>query len=92
MKRLRGIRANASRMSHAELDNAPELDIGNPLELGGQYAELLPPLPAHQRARRLLRHRPPPCRLHLGIMPRRVARSYGADDASRGYSGASQQS
>jgi S-methylmethionine-dependent homocysteine/selenocysteine methylase len=38
--RLRGLRANASRMSHAELDNAPELDIGNPFELGGQYAEL----------------------------------------------------
>ena len=26
--------------SHAELDNAPELDIGDPLELGGQYADL----------------------------------------------------
>lgn len=41
MKRIRGIRANSSRCSHAELDNAPELDIGDPLELGGQYAELL---------------------------------------------------
>ena len=41
MKRIRGIRANSSRLSHAELDNAPELDIGDPLELGGQYAELL---------------------------------------------------
>ena len=40
MKRIRGIRANSSRASHAELDNAPELDIGDPLELGGQYAEL----------------------------------------------------
>jgi S-methylmethionine-dependent homocysteine/selenocysteine methylase len=40
-KRIRGIRANSSRCSHAELDNAPELDIGDPLELGGQYAELL---------------------------------------------------
>jgi S-methylmethionine-dependent homocysteine/selenocysteine methylase len=40
IKRLRGLRANSSRMSHAELDNAPELDIGDPLELGGQYAEL----------------------------------------------------
>ena len=39
-KRIRGIRANSSRCSHAELDNAPELDIGDPLELGGQYAEL----------------------------------------------------
>ncbi len=41
LQRLRGLRANASRMSHAELDNAPELDIGDPLELGGQYAEML---------------------------------------------------
>jgi len=41
IERLRGLRANASRMSHAELDNAPELDVGNPFELGGQYADLL---------------------------------------------------
>jgi len=40
IKRMRGIRANSSCLSHAELDNAPELDIGDPLELGGQYAEL----------------------------------------------------
>jgi S-methylmethionine-dependent homocysteine/selenocysteine methylase len=40
-KRLRGLRANSSRCSHAELDNAPELDIGDPHELGGQYAEFL---------------------------------------------------
>src|SRR5262245_15615498 len=40
-KRLRGLRANSSRCSHAELDNATELDIGDPQELGGQYAEFL---------------------------------------------------
>jgi len=45
VKRLRGLRANSSRMSHAELDNAPELDIGNPQELGGQYAQLIRRLP-----------------------------------------------
>jgi homocysteine S-methyltransferase len=39
-KRMRGLRANSSRLSHAELDNAPDLDIGDPLELGRQYAEL----------------------------------------------------
>src|SRR6478736_573361 len=44
-KRLHGIRANSSRCSHAELDNAPELDIGDPRELGGQYAELTRRLP-----------------------------------------------
>src|SRR5262249_20620946 len=41
IKRLRGVRANSSCRSHAELDNSPELDIGNPTELGAQYAELL---------------------------------------------------
>ena len=40
MKRLRGLRANSSRRSHAELDNSPELDIGNPVELGAQYSDL----------------------------------------------------
>ncbi len=38
--RLRGIRANASRSSHAELNESPALDIGNPQELGHQYAAL----------------------------------------------------
>jgi homocysteine S-methyltransferase len=41
MMRLRGLRANSSRRSHAELDNAPELDDGNPEELGAQYGDLL---------------------------------------------------
>jgi homocysteine S-methyltransferase len=41
VKRMRGLRANSSRRSHAELDSAPELDIGDPHELGGEYAELL---------------------------------------------------
>lgn len=40
VNRLRGIRANSSRCSHAELDNSPELDMGDPIELGGQYADL----------------------------------------------------
>lgn len=40
MQRVRGIRANASRCSHAELDNAEALDFGDPAELGQQYAEL----------------------------------------------------
>ena len=38
--RIRGLRANASRKSHAELNDSAELDIGDPAELGGQYAEL----------------------------------------------------
>jgi homocysteine S-methyltransferase len=40
MRRLRGIRANASRKSHAELDNSTELDAGDPRELGEMYKEL----------------------------------------------------
>jgi homocysteine S-methyltransferase len=40
LDRLGGLRANASRMSHAELNDAPELDIGDPAELGRQYAAL----------------------------------------------------
>jgi len=40
VQRIRGIRANASCMSHAELDQAEELDDGSPVELGGQHREL----------------------------------------------------
>ncbi len=47
VERIRGLRANASRMSHAELDNAPELDAGNPVELGHQYASLKKELLRH---------------------------------------------
>jgi len=43
--RIKGIRANASRLSHAELDEAEELDPGNPAELGADYAELMSILP-----------------------------------------------
>ena len=43
--RIRGLRANASRRSHAELDEATELDDGNPLELGSEYRDLLDLLP-----------------------------------------------
>jgi S-methylmethionine-dependent homocysteine/selenocysteine methylase len=38
--RIRGLRANASTKSHAELDQATELDVGNPVELARQYREL----------------------------------------------------
>ena len=40
VKRVRGIRANASRRSHAELNEAPDLDEGNPAELGAEYRAL----------------------------------------------------
>ena len=38
--RLRGLRANASMRSHAELDAAPDLDIGDPTDLGRRYHAL----------------------------------------------------
>jgi S-methylmethionine-dependent homocysteine/selenocysteine methylase len=45
LERVRGIRANASRMSHEELDAAEELDEGNPDELAEQYRALRDRLP-----------------------------------------------
>lgn len=44
--RLRGIRANASKLSHAELDEAETLDEGDPSELAAAYRDLSERLPA----------------------------------------------
>lgn len=40
IERIGGIRANASVLSHAELDESTEVDAGNPQELGSQYRYL----------------------------------------------------
>ena len=40
IKRLRGIRANASMRSHAELETMTSLDVGDTAELACQYADL----------------------------------------------------
>jgi S-methylmethionine-dependent homocysteine/selenocysteine methylase len=45
-ERIRGLRANASTKSHAELDEATELDEGDPADLGARYAALSTKLPA----------------------------------------------
>lgn len=45
LARIHGVRANASTMSHAELDVAEELDDGDPDDLGRRYAGLLERLP-----------------------------------------------
>lgn len=45
LHRIGGLRANASMRSHAELDEATELDAGNPAELASQYCALRPRLP-----------------------------------------------
>jgi homocysteine S-methyltransferase len=44
--RIRGLRANASTKSHAELDEATDLDDGDPEDLGDRYAALRGQLPA----------------------------------------------
>ena len=44
--RIGGIRANASRLSHAELDAAEELDEGEPEEFGALHRQFLSLLPS----------------------------------------------
>jgi S-methylmethionine-dependent homocysteine/selenocysteine methylase len=41
VRRIRGLRANASQRSHQELNESPDLDAGNPVELGRQYRDLV---------------------------------------------------
>jgi S-methylmethionine-dependent homocysteine/selenocysteine methylase len=45
VRRLGGLRANASTKSHAELDAAEELDDGDPLDLGARYRALRDRMP-----------------------------------------------
>ena len=45
VERVRGVRANASRRSHKELDESTDLDAGNPAELGAAYVQLRERLP-----------------------------------------------
>ena len=82
LERIRGVRANASRMSHAELDEAEELDDGDPGELA---AEL--PRPARAAAephaslggccgtdhRHIAAHRGRLARARLALADRRLA-------------------
>ena len=45
-ERIRGVRANASRLSHAELDEMESLDSGDPEELANEYAALRERMPS----------------------------------------------
>jgi homocysteine S-methyltransferase len=45
-ERIGGLRANASAKSHAELDDAQELDEGDPAALGAEHSALRPRLGA----------------------------------------------
>ncbi len=44
-RRIHGLRCNASRLSHAELDECEELDDGDPQELAGQYKSITKTMP-----------------------------------------------
>ncbi|MBY3153883.1 homocysteine methyltransferase [Rhizobium laguerreae] len=46
VKRISGIRANASTMSHEQLDNSETLDAGDPEDLGRHYRKLIDRMPA----------------------------------------------
>jgi len=46
--RIGGLRANASTLSHAELDEMEQLDAGDPVDLARRYVELRSQLPALQ--------------------------------------------
>ncbi|WHO72319.1 homocysteine S-methyltransferase family protein [Rhizobium sp. BT03] len=45
LKRISGIRANASTMSHEQLDNSETLDAGDPADLGRRYRKLIDRMP-----------------------------------------------
>jgi homocysteine S-methyltransferase len=44
-RRIHGIRCNASRKSHAELDESETLDAGDPVELAGEYIDIRTKMP-----------------------------------------------
>ena len=44
-RRIRGLRCNASRQSHAELDECETLDDGNPAEMAQQYKAIVTNMP-----------------------------------------------
>jgi S-methylmethionine-dependent homocysteine/selenocysteine methylase len=45
VSRVRGLRANASQLSHAELDASTDLDVGDPAQLASEHRSLLTRLP-----------------------------------------------
>ena len=59
-RRVRGLRANASRRSHAELDASTDLDAGDPRDAGRGLPRAATQAAGAHRRRRLLRHGSPP--------------------------------
>jgi hypothetical protein len=70
VRRIRGVRANASRCSHAELNESTELDDGNPTEFGEQVQELRSKRPSPDNSWWLLRNGRSPCRRCLSFLRR----------------------
>ena len=66
LSRIEGLRPNASRMSHAELDEAPGARRGRPGRPRGAHGRSPRPPAQPARRRRLLRHRQPPRRRAVG--------------------------
>ena len=75
--RLRGFRANASPLSHAELDDSETLDIDDLAEFGALFADVRRARSEHQRPRWVLWHGRAP---HRG--DRRGCRALGSGLAS----------
>ena len=69
-ERIHGLRVNASTLSHEELDEATELDDGDPAALAPRPRRLERLAAGGPHRRRLLRHRRPPRRRALA-RPRR---------------------
>ncbi len=67
-ERIAGLRPNASQMSHAELDEAEELDEGDPAELQASLVAMVSSAAGPPDPRRVLRHRRPPCRRAVGCV------------------------
>ena len=69
VKRIHGVRANASTKSHAELDESATLDAGDPQDLGRRYLRSQALVSGDAHSGRLLRYRPSPCGGHLRRLP-----------------------
>ena len=74
--RIQGLRANASTLSHAELDEAEDLDDGDPADLAARHVALRGVAAQPHDPRWLLRHRHPPRHEHLRRLDQRVAARY----------------
>ena len=78
-RRIAGVRPNASTLSHAELDEAEELDEGDLGLAHHRWTPLRPQLPVAGDRRRVLRHRRAPRRGDVGRVARQRRREIGGE-------------